>query len=146
MYAFVIDSNFRTNFQPVQQADCLFRYSITTHKGNWEKGHCRDFGWATGNPLIPVLVEGGRQGTLSTKASFCRVDKPNVFVLTIKRAEDGEGIIIRLIETEGKDVTATLTVPHLTVRKAYRTNLVEENSGELLLTQVVSRFLVEYKR
>ena len=135
MYSFVLDSNFRTNFQPVQQGDMLFRYSITTHEKGWKEGNCRDFGWAICNPLIPVQVNGKKKGTLDRKMSFCQVDKPNVFLLTLKRAEDGDGIIVRLIETEGKDVTATLTIPHLTIKQAYRTNLVEENKGKATFTE-----------
>jgi len=30
-------------------------------------------------------------------------------------AEDGDGIIVRLIETEGEEVAATVTLPHLTI-------------------------------
>jgi len=131
MYSFVLDSNFRTNFQPVQQGDMLFRYSITTHKGEWKEGRPRDFGWAIGNPLIAVRVNGKRKGTLDKKMSFCHVDKPNVLLSTLKRAEDGDGIIVRLIETEGKDVTATVTLPHTTIKQAYGTNLVEENKEKL---------------
>ncbi len=134
MYSFVIDSNFRTNFQPVQQGDMLFRYCLTTHAGDWKEGRPRDFGWATGNPLIGVSVNGKREGTLDKRASFCQVDKSNVFLLTLKRAEDGDGIIVRLIETEGREVTATLTVPHLTIETAHRTNLVEENEAEITCT------------
>jgi alpha-mannosidase len=135
MYSFVLDSNFRTNFQPVQQGDMLFRYSISTHKGGWKEGRCRDFGWAICNPLFAADLNGKRQGTLESKMSFCQVDKPNVFLLTLKRAEDGDGIIVRLIETEGKDVTATLSIPHLTIKKAYRTNLVEENKEKATFTE-----------
>jgi hypothetical protein len=135
MYSFVLDSNFRTNFQPVQQGDMLFRYSIRTHQGGWKEGRCRDFGWAVCNPLIGVQVNGKKEGTLDRKMSFGQVDKPNVFLLTVKRAEDGDGIIVRLIETEGKDVTATLTLPHLTIKKAYRTNIVEENEGKATFTE-----------
>jgi len=135
MYSFVLDSNFRTNFQPVQQGDMLFRYSITTHEKGWKEGNCRDFGWAICNPLFPVELNGKREGSLDSKMSFCRIDKPNVFLLTLKRAEDGDGIIVRLIETEGKDATATLTIPHLTIKQAYRTNLVEENKEKATFTE-----------
>ena len=135
MYSFVLDSNFRTNFQPVQQGDMLFRYSITTHERGWKEGNCRDFGWAICNPLFAVELNGKRQGTLDSKMSFCQVDKPNVFLLTLKRAEDGDGIIVRLIETEGKDVTAKLSIPHLTIKQAYRTNLVEENKEKAAFTE-----------
>jgi alpha-mannosidase len=144
MYSFVLDSNFRTNFQPVQQADCLFRYSISTHKGGWKEGRlsrasrpsgCRDFGWSICNPLLAVELNGKRQGTLDSKMSFCQIDEPNVFLLTLKRAEDGDGIIVRLIETEGKDAAATLNLPHLTIKQAYRTNIVEENKEKATFTE-----------
>jgi len=132
IYAFVINSNFRTNFQPVQQDDMLFHYSVTTHKGGWKQGRCRDFGWSAANPLVGVVVEGkSAKGGLEKTMSFCRVDVPNVFLLTFKRAEDGNGLIIRLIETEGQEVTAKVALPHLAIKKAWRTNLVEENEGEL---------------
>ena len=131
MYSYVIDSNFRTNFQPVQQSDMLFRYSITTHKGDWREGRPRDFGWAIGNPLIPVCVNGKKEGMLGKKMSFCQVDKPNVLLLTLKQAENGDGIIVRLIETEGLDCTATVTLPFLRISEVYKTNLVEENESIL---------------
>jgi hypothetical protein len=136
VYAFVINSNFRTNFQPVQQDDMLFHYSVTTHKGGWKQGRCRDSGWSAANPLVGVVVEGkSAKGGLEKTMSFCRVDVPNVFLLTLKRAEDGDGVIIRLIETEGQECTLTLNLPHLTVKKAWRTNLVEENQAELTCTE-----------
>ena len=149
VYAFVINSNFRTNFQPVQQDDVLFQYSVTTHKGGWKQGSCRDFGWSAANPLIGVLVDGkSAKGRLERTMSFCQIDRPNIFLLALKRAEDGPrlrgdklapaeagGLIIRLIETEGQEVTATVTLPHLTIKKAWWTNLVEENQAELTHTE-----------
>jgi alpha-mannosidase len=150
IYAFVINSNFRTNFQPVQQDDMLFHYSVTTHKGGWKQGQgvarpswpcfhgleARATGWSAANPLVGVVVEAkSAKGGLEKTMSFCRVDVPNVFLLTLKRAEDGNGVIVRLIETEGQEVTAEVTLPHLSIKKAYRTNLAEENEAELAFTE-----------
>jgi hypothetical protein len=150
VYAFVINSNFRTNFQPVQQDDMLFHYSVTTHKGGWKQGQgvarpswpcfhgleARATGWSAANPLVGVVVEAkSAKGGLEKTMSFCRVDVPNVFLLTLKRAEDGDGLIIRLIETEGQEVTAKVALPHLALKKAWRTNLVEENQAELTYTE-----------
>lgn len=134
IYSYVLDSNFRTNFQPAQQGDMLFRYSITTHRGNWKEGRASDFGWGTGNPLIPICMTGGKDGTLGKSAGFMRVNESNVRLLAMKQAEDGDGIIVRLMETEGKESAATVTLPFLTVEKALKTNLVEENEGPLQTT------------
>jgi alpha-mannosidase len=105
----------------------LFRYSLTTHWGDWKDSRACNFGWAIGNPLIPLCMNAPKEGKLPRSTSFCRVDQPNVLLLTLKQAEDWDGIIIRLIETEGKEITATVTLPFFTIKQAYETNLVEEN-------------------
>ena len=131
MVAFVLDANFQTNFPPLEQTDLLFRYAITAHEGNWTDAKARDFGWGVGNPLVAVSVDGKQEGPLPPTAGFCRLDPPNVFLLTLKQAEDAKGIILRLMETEGKAATATLTLPHLEIAHAFRTNLAEENESAL---------------
>jgi len=127
MYSYVINNNFRTCWQPTQLGDILFRYSVTSHKGNWIEGRPRDFGWAVKNPLIPVPVTGKSNGNLPDSLSFCQVNNPNVILLTMKKAEDGEGIIIRLNETEGRDTDVSVTLPKITISKVYETNIVEDN-------------------
>jgi alpha-mannosidase len=127
MYAYVMDSNFRTNFSSAQQGDLLFRYSITTSQFDETSETSRNFGWANGNPLIPFVMENGNNGSAAVSGSFVEIDKPNVMVLTIKHAEDGKGFIVRLIESKGQNVDATITVPCLLIKKAYLSNLVEKN-------------------
>ncbi|MEN6578348.1 MAG: glycosyl hydrolase-related protein [Phycisphaerales bacterium] len=131
IYAFVMDSNFRTNFQPVQQSDILFRYSLASHGGQRANSVNRDLGWSAHNPLTGVVVDGPRTGKLESHASFCQLEPPNVLLVTVKRAEDGRGIIARLIESDGEPTATTLSVPGLTIEKAWQTDIVEENQIEL---------------
>ena len=70
-------------------------------------------------------------GSLPPSASFCEIDAPNVMALTFKKAEDGKGYILRLIETEGKETTTTVTLPYLALRQVFEANLVEENQRVL---------------
>jgi alpha-mannosidase len=136
MYAFAVSSNFRTNFQPVQQSEILFRYSLTSHEGDWRTGDCARFGWAAANQFIVDDVRGKKDGPLEPgSASFFPVDKPNVLLTTLKRAEDGNGVIIRLIETHGRPTTASVALPHVEVTKATLTNLVEEDQGAAVFTE-----------
>jgi hypothetical protein len=136
MYAFVMSSNFRTNFQPVQQSEILFRYSLTTHEGDWRNGGCARLGWAIANPFIVDDVRDKKDGPLASDTmNFCSIDKPNVMLTTLKQAENGDGIIVRLIETQGKATTALVTLPHITVAEAMVTNLVEENKGRAVYTE-----------
>ncbi len=131
VYSYIMVNNFRTNFQAVQSGDRLFRYSMTSHKGDWRQGKARDFGWGVSNPLVPVCIRGPQKGPLPESASFCHVDQPNVFVLTIKAAEDGNGLIVRLVETEGKAAEVTVSLPFFEIAEAFRTNLVEEDVSPL---------------
>jgi len=125
--SYIMNSNYRTNFQPIHVSDMLFRYSFVSHFGDWMTGNARDFGWGAQNPLIPVFMKGKNGGDLPRSTAFCIIDKPNVHLITMKHAEDKDGIILRLMETEGKDATVTVTLPFVSLTEAYETNLVEEN-------------------
>lgn len=131
IYSYVMNNNFRTNFKNTQVSDCLFRYSFTSCKGDWRNIKPYQFGWQIHNPLIPVCIKGRRKGHLKKSMSFCQLDKPNVLLLTLKQAEDKNGLIIRLMETEGKNTPVRITLPFLKIKTGYLTNLVEENQKRL---------------
>jgi len=127
IYSFILCNNFKTNFYTTQVGDLVLRYSITSHMGDWRTNISRNHGWSAANPLIPVFAEGGRRGKLPTKSySFCEIDKPNVMITTIKPSEDGEGLVLRLLETSGRNTTVTIKLPFLSIKKAYITDLVEK--------------------
>ena len=131
VYSYAMAINFRTNFATVQAGDVLFRYSMTTHAGGWQQGNSREFGYAAASPLVAVPIKGPQQGPLPESDGFCRIDKPNVMLLALKVAEDGNGLVLRLAETEGAPAVASVTLPHYDVRAARAANLVEEQQGEL---------------
>ena len=53
-------------------------------------------------------------------------DKPNVVIETVKRAEDGNGIIVRLYENQRKRGPVTLTAG-FDLQAARRVNLIEDD-------------------
>lgn len=55
---------------------------------------------------------------------------PNIVIETIKQAEDGQGVIMRLYESQRQRESVTLTTG-FNLRQAWRTNLLEENQVEL---------------
>jgi hypothetical protein len=128
LYAYLSVSNFRTNFQPVQAGDVLFRFSLTSSAGGAGRvSVARDFGWAVCMPLVPANVRGPQVGTLPASGSFCTVDAPNVLLLGMKAAEDGDGVILRLAETEGRETACQVSLPILDIEQAWQTDLVERN-------------------
>ncbi|MPM28756.1 hypothetical protein SDC9_75284 [bioreactor metagenome] len=62
--------------------------------------------------------------------SLFSVDQPNVVIETIKAAEDGNGLIVRLYESQccHRQVTLKAGYP---IHQSWRTNLLEEAQEEL---------------
>ena len=89
------------------------------------------------SPSFPLRIGGDRGGAGgteggrgSTSQSLVAVDVPNVIIETVKQAEDGEGLIVRLYENERCRGPATLRVG-FPLAAAYRCNLLEENEASL---------------
>lgn len=68
---------------------------------------------------------------LPPAASFCQFDQSNVILLAFKAAEDGDGLIVRLAEIEGRATTVTMTLPFVAIAQALQTNMVEEDESVL---------------
>ena len=75
------------------------------------------------------MVAGGIPGSRYSKAY---VDQPNVVLETIKCAEDGEGIVLRMYESENALTKTRLTVDGA-YHKAFLCNLLEEEEEELTI-------------
>ena len=60
------------------------------------------------------------------------VDPPTVQLLTMKRAEDGNGLIARLWNPNAESVTAHLALPHAQICEVRICNLAEEDGSEAL--------------
>jgi hypothetical protein len=135
IYSHVMNNNFRTNFQPVHVTDALFRYVITTHDGGQARDRARALGWeAAVGPVTAYVVgpqDAPHSGLLPASDTFCRMDAAGVVLLTLKAAEDGDGLILRLAETEGQDRQTTIHLPYFDIREAWQTNLVEEDEEQL---------------
>ncbi|MBQ6706995.1 MAG: alpha-mannosidase [Clostridia bacterium] len=62
----------------------------------------------------PLLVpETHHKGDLPTSTSAISIDAENVLLETMKFAEDGDGVLLRLYETAGKAVDAQITLPFM---------------------------------
>jgi alpha-mannosidase len=59
------------------------------------------------------------------------IANPNVTLLTWKRAEDGDGTILRLQETAGESSDVTIRSRYLVFERAWLCDLLEENHAEI---------------
>jgi len=135
IYSLANYNNFRTNFINVHPGEFLLRYSIFPHAGDWRAGRARDFGWNAANPPLAFWMVGPQEGPLKATGSFGSVEPANVMLLSLKRAEDGNGFIVRLIETEGASCTARVSLPWLDIVAAFETDLVERDLMPLTSTR-----------
>ena len=102
-------------------------YSLFPHSGDWKNGV-----WAEGEDFnIPVyaaeppsLALVKEHATRPEEASFFSIDNKGVVMTGMKQSEDGNELIIRLCEIEGKETTVNITVP-VNVSSARRLNIIE---------------------
>jgi len=107
-----------------QKGEHPYRFSITTHKGALVPHNAVRTGWEHNSPLIVMRGQSG-SGSLADHKSFLGVSQPNVIVSVLKKAEDGNGLIVRCYETDGKNTAITIQSPDV-IRNASRVSIIEE--------------------
>lgn len=90
------------------RAKHFFVYALYPHAGDHVAGGVQRAAYELNVPLL-VSAADATGGLLPPSASTVQVDAPNVIIEAVKRAEDGSGAIIRLYESSGASVTATVT-------------------------------------
>lgn len=86
----------------------FFTYSLYTHQGNWKDAKTVSQAYQINTPLF-TKIEQPHDGALCPISSLVNVDKENICIEVIKKAEDSEHIIVRIYEFENKRVNANLT-------------------------------------
>src|SRR5258708_14646601 len=113
-----------------------FTYSLLPHVGDWREAQSVRHGYELNVPV--VCVAGQRKfpsaplvGAQSrTSLSFLQVDCAHVIVETVKPAEDGDGLIVRLYEAHNQRGHGTLTFA-TSILSAQECNLLEKQINEV---------------
>jgi alpha-mannosidase len=140
------------NLYFTQKGKHPYRFSITTHKGGLVPNNAVRTGWEHNSPLIVMKGEAGK-GSLADHNSFLEVSQPNVIVSVLKKAEDGNGLIVRCYETDGKNSSVTIKAPEV-IRKAGRASIIEDElydesfptEGKSVIDVSVGKFAIETLR
>lgn len=103
-----------------------FKYSLYPHKGVWSEAGTVHEAFKLNIPLEAFVTENGC-GTFNEK-SFFTLDKSNVIIDAVKKAQDENGIIVRVYEAEGKHSDVYLSLPFKGI-KVTDCNLMEENAS-----------------
>ena len=114
-----------------------FTYSLLPHAGSWDELTISQ-AYALNDQIILWQAERReRRVKVSAHPSlplapgpFVTVDRPNVVIETVKQAEDGQGLIVRLYENQRQRGEFTLTTG-FPLAGAWRTDLLEGNQERL---------------
>jgi alpha-mannosidase len=122
-----------TNPDPTaDQGEHHFTYSLLPHSGPWDEVSIAQ-AYALNDPLI-VWHHPQRAAPAPPPAaprqqhSLVSTDSPSLVIETVKYAEDGQGILIRLYESQRKRGSARLQFA-FPVQAAWKVNLLEENQA-----------------
>lgn len=107
------------------QEQHLFTYALYPHAEGWQQAGTVREAYRLNQPAL-----WARGGDAGSEFSLAFVDAPNVMLETIKQAEDGRGVILRLYETEN---ARTETVLHWNgpVSAVEECNCLEEPQGSI---------------
>ncbi|MCX6872579.1 MAG: hypothetical protein NTW21_02050 [Verrucomicrobia bacterium] len=134
LYLYLMNNMFDCNIAADQQGPVSFNGSLRSHAGDWKTGGADQFGREAQQPLISWRADGKNKGSLESSGSFMSVDVPNVMCSVITPAEmNGDGLIVRLNETQGRETSAVVSLPMLPeIKSARMVSLVENDTGEVL--------------
>jgi alpha-mannosidase len=110
------------------QGEHRFVYSLLPHTGDWRAARTVPAAYELNDPLILRRVSGGAD--YQEPMSLVSVDAPNVVIETVKQAEDGNGLIVRLYENHRCRGPVTLRCG-FPLAAASRCNLLEEEQAPL---------------
>ncbi len=106
-----------------------FTYSLLPHVGDWREAQSIRRAYELNVPVVCVAGQKGIEGVQS-HASFIQTECTHIIVETVKPAEDGDGLIVRLYEAHNQRGHATLTFA-TSLLSAQECNLLEEPINEV---------------
>ncbi len=74
---------------------------------------------------VTVFPNKSNKTDLPESASFFTIDRENVIITTVKKAEDTEDLIVRMYDTEGKSSQVNLE-SYFNMNQIQKTNIIEE--------------------
>ena len=107
-----------------------FAYVLYPHAGTWQTAGTVQRGYDFNYRLKAMQVES-HPGPLKAEHSFAGTASENVVITAIKKAENGDGLIVRFYEWAGKGGDVTLAVPP-GATGASVVNLMEKPEGSAL--------------
>jgi len=94
----------------LDQGTQSLRYALLPHAGGWEEAGTAREAHALNNPFVDVF-QYPHAGDWGPRGALLSVDPPAVIASVLKGAEEGDALVLRLFESEGTAVRATIRLP-----------------------------------
>jgi alpha-mannosidase len=86
-----------------------FRMLLVPHAGTWQEASIPRIAEEFISQSL-VIYQGIHRGTRPKSGYFLSVDSPELIVPAVKQSEKGDDLIIRVVETSGKQVSASVSL------------------------------------
>jgi alpha-mannosidase len=105
-----------------------FHYALTSGRGPLRQADALRFAWGfqRGAPVVPLA---NMKGSLPPAKSFVETSGEEVLISTLKQADDGRGLIVRLWNPGGRGSSARITLADAGVASGLKTDLLERDTG-----------------
>ena len=126
--SWALHNHWMVNFKASQGGLIPLRYRLTTHAGNADDAAATRFGLESTTPAFAMrdYVQSG-----PTTGQFLQVPQDAPITLTAKPAENGDGVIIRLQNLAGDEITVPVTFGAARPSAAVATSILEEDGNAL---------------
>lgn len=108
------------------QEEHVFTYALYPHKEMWSAAGTVQEAYKLNQPAYATKGE-----LKNTGKSFISTDKDNIIIETVKPAENGDGMIVRLYDCENSLTKATLTFAEGMLESVEECNLMEEKEADI---------------
>jgi hypothetical protein len=109
LFSYPMTNYWFTNYRRQQGGTLTFRYAVQAYNGRAEKVRSYRFGHDSTNPMLAQVVHKGSGRGLASRQSWFNLQPEHVAVVGMKRAENRQGWIVRLLELGVRDCVAHLT-------------------------------------
>jgi hypothetical protein len=139
IFSYLMSNYWETNWDAGQGGDYTFRYAVSSGR-HLSPATLSRLGWEAMTPIevdeiTPMDKAIAPPRPLdAVQNSFLQVDQPNVVLVTWKRAEDGQGTILRFVEVNGEAANVSVATPILNLESGWLANAMEKNQQPLAVS------------
>jgi alpha-mannosidase len=131
LFAYAMNNYWHTNYAASQEGPATFRFRISLLAPGDAAEPVRR-GWAACEPLyVSQSYTNATPGPLITKDRALLLTDKNVMVVGAKAADDGDGVIVKLLDVAGQAHSVGVWPAAYAFKTARHTNIVEQNGDAI---------------